>query len=58
MASHTKQMKAVVKRKLTKMGKSRKRKLAQGTTPRFPIHLDDDPSAVLPQAPGSEPGDK
>jgi hypothetical protein len=58
MASHTKQMKAVIKRKLTKSGKTRKRKLAKGTTPRSPVHIEDDPSAVLPQAPGSQPVEK
>ena len=58
MASHTKQMKSVIKRKLTKSGKTRKRSLAKGTTPRFPIHLEDDPAAVLPQAPGSHPDEK
>jgi hypothetical protein len=58
MASHTKQMKSVIKRKLTKSGKARKRKLANGTTPRFPVHIEDDPSAAMPQAPGSHPDEK
>jgi hypothetical protein len=57
MASHTKQMKSVIKRKLTKAGKTRKRRLAKGTTPKFPVHMEDS-SALLPRAPGSDPEEK
>ncbi len=53
MASLTKQRKQVIKRKLRTSGKDRKRALAKGTTPVFPIHLDKDPDAVVPQPPRS-----
>ncbi|MCP4601025.1 MAG: hypothetical protein GY847_10955 [Proteobacteria bacterium] len=53
MASLTKQRKLVIKRKTRSSGKPRKRKLAAGTTPRFPIHIEDDPECVLPQPPGT-----
>ena len=55
MASHTKQRKKVIKRKLTAAGKTRKQKLVPGTTPRFPVHLEQDPTATLPQPPGTHP---
>jgi hypothetical protein len=58
MASHTKQRKAVKKWKSTKRGKGRKQELAKGTTPRFPVHMKDDPTAVVPQPPGAHPDEK
>ncbi len=58
MASLTKQRKMKDKRQATASGKKRKRKLAPGTTPRFPVHVEDDPQAVLPQPPGTHPDEK
>jgi len=37
-------------------GTIRKRKLRKGTTPRFPIHIEDAPDCVVPRPPAS--GDK
>jgi len=53
MASLTNKMKMIAKRKLSKSGKSRKRRLAKGTTPQFPIHLKAKENP-LPKPPGSE----
>lgn len=58
MASLMKKRKLIVKRKTRSSGKSRKVALAAGTTPRFPVHLDQEPDAVLPQPPGSHPSEK
>ena len=55
MASLTQKMKSIARRKLTRQGRRRKRAAAKGTTPRFPVHVEDQPDAVLPQPPGSEP---
>ena len=55
MASMTQKTKSIRKRKRTAQGKERKRAAAKGTTPRFPIHLEDQPDATLPQPPGSTP---
>ena len=55
MSSLTKQKKSIKKRKRTAMGQRRKKETAAGTTPRFPVHVDRDPSAALPQPPGSHP---
>ena len=58
MASLTKKRKAQIKNKERTRGKPRKRALVAGTTPRFPIHLKDEPDAVVPQPPGSHPAEK
>jgi hypothetical protein len=55
MASHTKHRKSVIKRKRTAMGKTRKKATEAGTTPRFPVHVERDPTAVFPQPPGTHP---
>ena len=55
MASLTKKKKKKHKRQMTMSGKARKRNLAVGTTPRFPVNLEDDPGCVVPQPPGSHP---
>jgi hypothetical protein len=39
MASKTKQHKTIMKNKRKKAGRGRKRLLAKGTTPEFPIHV-------------------
>lgn len=42
MASTTAKITLIRKRKKTKMGKERKRKLRkEGSTPKFPIHLEE-----------------
>ena len=58
MGSLTKKMKLIAKKKLRAGGKSRKRDLAAGTTPRFPVHVDQEPDAALPMPPGSHPAEK
>lgn len=58
MGSLTKKMKMVAKKKLRASGKSRKRELAVGSTPRFPVHVDLEPDAALPMPPGSHPAEK
>ncbi len=58
MGSLTKKMKMIAKKKLRASGKPRKVELRDGTTPRFPVHVDSEPDAVLPQAPGSHPEEK
>ena len=55
MASLTQRTKRIRKNKRISQGKVRKRAAAQGTTPRFPIHVEEQPDAVLPQPPGSDP---
>lgn len=58
MASKTKQRKAVVKNKLTKMGRDRKKKLARlGTTPVFPIHVPERHGELI-RSSGREPAAK
>ncbi len=57
MASLTKKRKAQKKNKAKSRGKERKRSLAAGTTPRFPVHVDEEPDAVLPMPPGSHPAE-
>ena len=58
MGSLTKKMKMIAKKKLRASGKSRKVALRDGTTPRFPVHFDNEPDAVLPMPPGSHPAEK
>ena len=55
MASLMKKRKKIIKKKLRTSGKVRKREIRAGTTPRFPVHIDDEPDAVLPMPPGSSP---
>jgi hypothetical protein len=55
MTSLSQQRKRIEKRKERTEGKKRKRALLAGTTPRFPIHIENDSGAVLPQPPGSNP---
>ena len=56
MTSLSKKTERIRKNKRVAAGKARKRATAKGTTPRFPIHLEDQPDALLPQPPGTEPG--
>jgi hypothetical protein len=58
MASPTQTRKLILKKKKTKEGKARKRSLAAGSTPRFPVHMEDGSDALLPQPPGSSPSEK
>jgi hypothetical protein len=58
MGSLTKKMKMIRKRKVRTGGKGRKKLLRSGTTPRFPIHLEEEPDAVVPMPPGSHPAEK
>ena len=58
MGSLTKKMKMIQKKKKRASGKDRKRAIKAGTTPRFPVHVEDDPDAVVPQPPGSHPAEK
>jgi hypothetical protein len=59
MASLTQKRKLKRKKQLRASGKTRKRRLAPGSTPRFPVHLEEnDPKAVVPQPPGSHPDEK
>jgi hypothetical protein len=58
MGSLTKKCKLIAKKKLRASGKSRKHELRDGTTPRFPIHLEEEPDAALPMPPGSHPAEK
>jgi hypothetical protein len=58
MSSLTKKMKMIAKKKLRASGKTRKRSLVAGSTPRFPVHTKNEPDAVLPKPPGSHPSEK
>jgi hypothetical protein len=58
MASLTKKTKQIRKNKVRTAGKERKRAVREGTTPRFPIHVDQEPDANLPMPPGSHPAEK
>lgn len=58
MGSLTKKMKMIAKKKLRASGKPRKADLREGTTPRFPVHFEEEPDAVLPMPPGSHPSEK
>ncbi|MDJ0765382.1 MAG: hypothetical protein QNJ97_20545 [Myxococcota bacterium] len=55
MASLTQTKKNKQRLKIRARGKVRKRAAAAGTTPRFPVHLQDEPDCVLPMPPGSHP---
>ena len=58
MGSLTKKVKLIRKKKVRAGGKDRKRTIKAGTTPRFPIHVEEQPDAVLPQPPGSHPAEQ
>lgn len=58
MGSLTSTRKTKEKNRLTSMGKSRKRATREGTTPRFPVHVETAPDAELPRPPGSDPAEK
>ncbi len=58
MGSLTKTTEMIRKKKLRASGKSRKLALREGTTPRFPVHLEEEPDAALPMPPGSHPAEK
>ena len=53
MSSNTKKTKLIRKKKVRAQAKKKKVKLAKGSTPRFPVHVEDAPEAVVPQPPGS-----
>jgi hypothetical protein len=54
MVSLTQKAERIRRAKRTKQGKSRKHECAKGTTPRFPVHVEDAPDAVLPQPPSTQ----
>lgn len=58
MSSLTKQRKKIEQRKVRTEGKKSKRARATGSTPRFPIHLENESDGVLPEPPGSHPSEK
>lgn len=58
MASLTQKKKIKEKRQIRTSGKSRKRALAPGTTPRFPVHVEKEPDCALPKPPGSHPDEQ
>ena len=53
MASLTQIRKNKERLKIKKQGAVRKTLARKGTTPRFPVHVENAPDAELPQAPGS-----
>jgi hypothetical protein len=58
MGSNTKTTENKRAKKVVTGGKSRKRETRDGTTPRFPVHLEKAPDCVLPQPPGTDPIEK
>ena len=58
MGSNTKKMKTIRANKRIAEGRDRKRALKNGSTPRFPVHLDTAPDCVLPQPPKTDPVEK
>ncbi len=58
MGSLTKQRKQIRKIKVRASGKDRKRLIKAGTTPRFPVHVEDAPDADLPKPPGTHPAEQ
>ena len=58
MGSLTKKVKAIRRNKVVAAGRVRKRKLKKGSTPRFPVHIEDGPDAALPMPPQSDPTEK
>lgn len=57
MGSLTKKVKAIRRNKVVAQGRVRKRKLKKGSTPRFPVHIENAPDADLPQPPQSDPAE-
>lgn len=55
MASLTQIRKNKERLKIKAQGKARKVIARKGTTPRFPVHVEDAPDAELPKPPGSAP---
>lgn len=53
MASLTQIRKNKERLKIKAQGKVRKAAARKGSTPRFPVHIEDDPSAELPVPAGS-----
>jgi hypothetical protein len=58
MGSLTKTTEKKRAKKVVAGGKARKRETRDGTTPRFPVHLETAPDCVLPQPPGTSPTEK
>jgi hypothetical protein len=54
MVSLTQKAERIRRAKRAKQGQSRKHECAKGTTPRFPVHVEDAPDAVLPQPPRTQ----
>jgi hypothetical protein len=54
MVSLTQKAERIRRAKRAKQGKSRKRECAKGTTPRFPVHVEDAVDCALPQPPRSQ----
>jgi hypothetical protein len=54
MVSLTQKVERIRRAKRAKAGKSRKHECAKGTTPRFPVHIEDAKDCVLPQPPGTQ----
>ncbi len=58
MASLTQKRKTILNRKKVKEGRIRKRAASQASTPRFPVHVETAPDAVLPMPAGTAPEEK
>lgn len=58
MGSLTKQRKQIRKIKVRASGKARKSAVKAGTTPRFPVHVEEAPDAELPKPPGTHPAEQ
>ena len=54
MVSLTQKAERIRRAKRAKQGQSRKHECAKGTTPRFPVHVEDAPECVLPQPPRTQ----
>ena len=54
MVSLTQKAERIRRAKRAKQGKSRKHECAKGTTPRFPVHVEDAADCALPQPPSSQ----
>jgi len=54
MASLTHKVENVRRAKRTKQGQSRKHANAKGSTPRFPVHVENAPECVLPMPPRTQ----
>jgi hypothetical protein len=58
MGSNSKQTEKIRANKRIAEGRERKRALKKGSTPRFPVHLEDAPDCVVPQPPQTCPVEK